>query len=264
MTKISLRSLPPVDPVIVADLEHAAFIYMKRALNACYPDEVKRFKPHFRKFYQLMQNTTEKVIEGNVPHQNLGVDWLSTTPEFETALLKRVAETSSDGAVMREHGENLVSIMRGEVLAIEVLMKNNRLNDFYQHGVGCIQSYSQLAAYVDSLAHKNPIMKILEIGGGTGGATLHVLETLGGKNGTSPRMSTYTFTNISAGFFEKAHEKFKSWLPWMTFATLDIGRDPVHQTFKEGYYDLIIASHVLHATPVMHRTLCNTRKLLKP
>ena len=77
-------------------------------------------------------------------------------------------------------------------------------------------------------------------------------------------MTNYTFTDISTGFFDKAHEKFKSWLPWMTFAALDIERDPTTQTFKEGEYDLIIAANVLHATPSMDQTLNFTKKLLKP
>jgi len=211
-----------------------------------------------------MENTLKMVAESKVAHQNMGVDWLNASPEYEEDLLKRVAEGSADGAVMCEHGENLVAIMRGKVLAIEILMKNNHLNNFYQYGVGCPQTYAQLAAYVDLLAHKNPTMKILEIGAGTGGATLPVLEALGGQSGTSPRMSSYTFTDISPGFFDKAHEKFKSWLPWMTFAALDIERDPTTQTFKEGEYDMIIAANVLHATASMDQTLSYAKKLLKP
>ena len=59
-------------------------------------------------------------------------------------------------------------------------------------------------------------------------------------------MSHYTYTDISMGFFEKAHEKFKPWLPYMTFQKFDCSEDPSNQGFKENQYDLIIAYNVLH------------------
>lgn len=45
---------------------------------------------------------------------------------------------------------------------------------------------------------------------------------------------------------------------------LDITKDPIEQGFEAKSYDLIIASNVLHATPIIHDTLVNVRKLLAP
>lgn len=154
--------------------------------------------------------------------------------------------------------------MRGEIPALQVLMKDNRLHDLYQSGLGCPQHYAEMAYYVELLAHKNPNMKILEIGGGTGGASLPVLEALGGQDGSSPRFANYTFTDISIGFFEKAKEKLKSWAPFMTYSKLNIEEDPMEQGFEEAGYDLIIASNVLHATAIINNTLKNVKRLLKP
>ena len=260
----SLQKVGGVESSTVADLEHAAFIYMKRVLRTCTVEEAKGFAPHFHKFYELMQRTYHRVVDGSVPHQNRGNNWLEADETFENNLLERVAQSSSDGAVMCRHGEHLPSIMRGETMAIEVLMQDDLLHNFYQNGVGCPQVYAQFSQYMDLLAHKKPDMKILEIGAGTGGATLGVLEALGGQNGTSPRLAEYTFTDISTGFFEKANKKFKSWLPFMKFAKLDISEDPINQGLKAGDYDVIIAANVLHATPSMDQTLSNVRKLLKP
>lgn len=50
----------------------------------------------------------------------------------------------------------------------------------------------------------------------------------------------------------------------MDFRTLNIAADPVLQGFEPGSYDLIIASHVLHATENLQRSLANVRCLLKP
>ena len=165
---------------------------------------------------------------------------------------------------MCKHGENLVQIMNGTTLPLEILMQDGLLHNFYQSGIGCAEVYAQLARYMDLLGHKSPDMKVLEIGAGTGGATLPILTALSGQNGSHCRFSNYTFTDISTGFFEKAHEKFKSWLPLMKFAKLNIEEDPLKQGFKPGEFDVIIAANVLHATPSMDQTLANVRKLLKP
>jgi len=260
----SLQKVGGVESSSVAELEHAAFVYMKRVLTSCTVEEAKGFATHLHKFYELMQRTYHRVVDGSVPHQNQAINWLETDDAYENDLLERVARSSTDGAVMCRHGENLPSILRGETMAIEILMQDDLLHNFYQEGVGCPQIYAQLSQYMDLLAHKKPDMKILEIGAGTGGATLGVLEALGGQHGTSPRLSEYTFTDISTGFFEKANKKFKSWLPFMKFAKLDIAEDPISQGLKAGEYDVIIAANVLHATPSMDQTLSHVKKLLKP
>ena len=50
----------------------------------------------------------------------------------------------------------------------------------------------------------------------------------------------------------------------MIFKTLDVEKDIVGQGYEEHSYDLVVASLVLHATTDLHRTLTNTRRLLKP
>ena len=76
--------------------------------------------------------------------------------------------------------------------------------------------------------------------------------------------SSYTFTDISTGFFETAQDVFASAGDKMIFKTLDVEKDITEQGYEEHSYDLVVASLVLHATTDLHRTLTNTRRLLKP
>ena len=120
---------------------------------------------------------------------------------------------------------------------------------------------------IDAFAHKNPAMKILEIGAGTGGATLSVLDTLtnhGEQEIGAPRFARYDFTDISAGFFEKANDLFKAQADRMSFRVLDVKMDPIKQGFEVETYDLIIISSVIPATKNLNITFGNTRKLLRP
>ena len=84
------------------------------------------------------------------------------------------------------------------------------------------------------------------------------METLGGT------FSSYTFTDISAGFFTNAAEFFTAYSDKMTFKVFDAETAPASQGFQVQSYDIVIAANVLHATASLQKTLENTRRLLKP
>ncbi|KAL8690546.1 MAG: hypothetical protein Q9224_004381, partial [Gallowayella concinna] len=77
-------------------------------------------------------------------------------------------------------------------------------------------------------------------------------------------MSSYTYTDVSVGFFEQAAEVFAAYREKMTFKVLDIEKAPATQGFELYSYDFVVASNVLHATVSLKHTLENTRQLLKP
>ncbi|KAH8815991.1 Choline/Carnitine o-acyltransferase-domain-containing protein [Xylogone sp. PMI_703] len=119
-----------------------------------------------------------------------------------------------------------------------------------------------MVEYLKLLTFKHPHMNILEIGAGTGGATLPLIQSLNREEGVL--FDRYHYTDISAGFFEQGKALLQKWIERIDFKTLDISKDPVQQGFQAGSYDLIIASNVLHATSFLNETVANSRKLLKP
>lgn len=76
--------------------------------------------------------------------------------------------------------------------------------------------------------------------------------------------SSYTYTDISEGYFEKAAELFKAHSHKMTYKVFDTENAPSSQEFEENSYDVVIASNVRHASSSLQKTLENTRRLLKP
>jgi SAM-dependent methyltransferase len=123
-----------------------------------------------------------------------------------------------------------------------------------------------MAEYAKMLAFKQPRMNILEIGAGTGAATLSLLQALDNPV-DGLLLDRYCYTDISMGFFEQARERFRRWEDRMDFKTLDISKNPLEQSGfadLEGKFDLIVASNVIHATPSLDVSLANARRLLKP
>ncbi|KAI5776257.1 hypothetical protein EDC01DRAFT_715178 [Geopyxis carbonaria] len=158
--------------------------------------------------------------------------------------------------------EHLKDIIESRISGLEVILRDNLLNDVYKPEVPYNPGgYIQLERIVDLIGHKYPSMKILEIGAGTGGATRSILRVLDGDK-EFRKYSKYTFTDITTAFFESAEEQFRSFQD-VEYRRLDISQNPIAQGFQDEEYDLIVAANVLHATPKLQETLQNTRRLLK-
>ncbi|PYH39460.1 ketoacyl-synt-domain-containing protein [Aspergillus neoniger CBS 115656] len=157
--------------------------------------------------------------------------------------------------------DNCIALTQGQVDSLELLQADNGLGKYYDFA----ESRTNSVKFFASAGHTNPTLRVLEIGAGTGSVTATALRGLTTSSGPEcDRLySLYTFTDISAGFFPAAQERFKEY-QGLEFKMLDITKDPIEQGFEAKSYDLIIASNVLHATPIIHGTLVNVRKLLAP
>lgn len=157
-------------------------------------------------------------------------------------------------------GENLPdpSVLRGETNILEHMTKNNYLEKYYTDAIGFGWLNDLISGTVEQITNRFPHMNICEIGAGTGGATGAILNRIG------TAFSSYTYTDISSGFFEKAQSRLHQYRDRMDYKTLNIEKDPVEQGFREHGYDLVLAANVLHATESLEATLRNVRRLLRP
>ena len=167
--------------------------------------------------------------------------------------------------IVKRVGTNLAEIMRGALNPLELLFNDSLLEECYR--ASAHKSATYFAAYLDTLSHKDPSLRILEVGAGTGSLAKEVIRVLTYRTGNeeiATRFSEYVFTDISTAFFEKAKPEFAHYSESIRFQKLDIARSPDPQGFKTGSYDVIIAGSVLHATPNLCATLQHCRSLLKP
>ncbi len=116
---------------------------------------------------------------------------------------------------------------------------------------------TETVAGIVAAATPGRVLRVLEIGAGTGGTTAHVLPRLPAEH------TRYTFTDISPHFLTRAKTKFADH-SFVDYATLDIEASPQSQGFELGSFDLVVATNVLHATADLASTFANTRSLLAP
>ncbi|KAL8393845.1 hypothetical protein RB595_003557 [Gaeumannomyces hyphopodioides] len=234
----------------MADCEALAVLYMRQFLESLKESEVDGMQWHHKHYISWMRNV---VVTSAVQAA------ISEIPELEA----RVAGTP-EGKLVTVVGRNLSGMLLGATEPLDIIFGDRAAENVYRYSEGSRRCAAQLCSYLDALAHKNPKMKILEVGSGTGGTTGHVLNTLANVADGTKRFGHYDFTDISPSFFENAREAFKDHEESMSYRILNIDNDPAEQGFEAGSYDLVLAANVLHATRDMERTLGNVRRLLKP
>lgn len=239
-------------PEEMALYEIAATIYIKDCLSKIHGIDRESMKPHLQKLLNWM-----RMYDAKISHELHG-----RLSEHDTAIyLQRAREAGVEGLMLTRVGESLSSILSGIADPLSLMLEGDLLARFYSNGL-IVPNYLQMVEYVRLLVFKHPHMKVLEIGAGTGGATLPLIQSLDREEGIL--FDRYHYTDISAGFFEQAKALLHDWIDRIDFKTLDISKDPIQQGFQEHAYDLIIASNVLHATSCLDETVANSRKLLKP
>jgi NADPH:quinone reductase-like Zn-dependent oxidoreductase/SAM-dependent methyltransferase len=238
------------------DLERLSLDYMTDALAET---PQRPHSHHIGKLLDWAQRETNPEIT-SIKHTRRA-EWLARSEKERVHFRETFAKKWPDAWHWVHVGSKLPMIMREEVTSLEVLMEDNLLYDIYETSSIFHRSFRQLAELVDLLSRRNPWLRVLEIGAGTGGCTGRILEKI-----TSPttRFESYDYTDISSGFFEAARAKFHAAGGKFNFLKLDICADIEQQGFFPGSYDLVIAADVIHATPDLALSLRNIRKLLKP
>nr|QEG79218.1 polyketide synthase 39849 [Alternaria oxytropis] len=266
-----LQAAPRPDdrPKTVRELELLSYYFIDKALQKVMESETSTMLPHHQKFYRNLCELRDAVLAKT--HLQQTGEWQQLhSPEVALKLEAMVKyyrnhKSAYDGKLLVRVGEALPAVFRQEVEPLALMTHENLLEHYYTTAVGMPNTYAQISRYTTMLSHKYPNLDYLEIGAGTGGATVPTLKGLSGCEDlhTYPRLKSYTYTDISSYFFQRAAEKFENFAQFMEFKKLDVEHDPETQDFKPASYDVIVAANVLHATSDMHRTLTHTRKLLR-
>ncbi|KAL4862401.1 hypothetical protein BDV12DRAFT_207226 [Aspergillus spectabilis] len=202
-------------------------------------------------------------------HNATELEGLSEPPPNFATLLEEVRLSGAEGNLVAQVASNLPRFFTGEVTAVELLLKDDAIESMYTHGLGIPSIFDQVAHFIDTLAFKNPAMRILEVGAGTGSATACVLDALvspRGQRSNILRFSEYSFTDISPLFLDQAQRKLSNLVERapISFSIFDLEKSPLEQGFTAEAYDLVIAFSVIHATSSIHQSLAHCRNVLKP
>ena len=145
---------------------------------------------------------------------------------------------ASIGKVLLRIVDQCEAMFEAKVDPIDILLQEDGLKNLYKF----YEDMWDCRDFFQLLGHSKPRLRILEIGAGTGGTTAGVLKDLTSEYGES-MYSQYSYTDVSAGFFIAAKERFNEYQN-IHYTVLDVSKDPIDQGFEAESYDLILASNV--------------------
>ncbi|KXJ94940.1 polyketide synthetase [Microdochium bolleyi] len=248
---------------LALDLERVCLYYMQQWERQVPADSPVRQPGHDQHgLFRYSAHIREAVASGR--HAYARREWLNDGPEVLEAIQKRYSESCLDLRVINVVGSKIPDVVAGNTTILEHLFQDDLLTQYYADAMVFPPYTTYLARAMAQLSHRYPAMDILEVGAGTGHATRKILGEVGSAFGS------YTFTDLSAGFLDKAQAKFaespatSGVVDKMAFRVLDIEKDITSQGYTRHTFDVIVASLVLHATPDLEQTLRNVRALLKP
>ena len=161
-------------------------------------------------------------------------------------------------------GLHLVEVLKGKADGVKVIFGTdegrNLVSGLYGDSLLNKLFYAQMQDILRRLVSHIPLgsspFKILEMGAGTGGTTIHLVPLLAELN----IPVEYTFTDLASSFVAAARKKYKAY-PFMRFMTHDIEKSPPADLV--GTQHLVIASNAVHATHSLPISLTNIRKFLR-
>ncbi|PYQ40336.1 MAG: hypothetical protein DMF77_18635 [Acidobacteria bacterium] len=180
------------------------------------------------------------------------------------ALLASSPMATSETTLTGRCGDQLAAVLRGEADPLPLLFPGGSpaaAEQIYQDSPGA-RTFNGLMqrAIAEAIAQAPPnrVLRVLEIGAGTGGTTASILPVLPADR------SVYLFTDVSPAFTQRAADRFGAY-PFVRYQLLDIEKDPLTQPgIEDQQFDVVIAVNVLHATRKLRETLAHVRRLLAP
>jgi ubiquinone/menaquinone biosynthesis C-methylase UbiE/malonyl CoA-acyl carrier protein transacylase len=196
------RTVKSSDHLPLDLLEYVCLVYMSEILPWLeQADNLQHAQSgHWQLYAQWIRNCIQ---------QHPSLDAKGPLVEAKIKFARQTIASSESGSIVLgmidQIGKNIRKIFTREIETLQVMVEGD-LHRFYRSAFG-ISANPSIAQYIGLIADKKQGIRILEIGGGSGGTTYDVLERLRNEDGTSKAI-LYRFTDISSGFLGKAAEKF--------------------------------------------------------
>ncbi|KAL4757809.1 uncharacterized protein BDW70DRAFT_171009 [Aspergillus foveolatus] len=191
------------------------------------------------------------------------VDLTSSTRLLEEINTKAPQHASEHG-LLHITASKLADCLTGAADPLNLLFRSkaNRdlLAEVYLNGPMYAAISRLLCSFLGNAFSGRPssgTFQILELGGGTGGTTGHVLDYLV-RSGIP---FTYTFSDVSGSFVAAARKKFAG-RPYMEYQVIDIEKEPANSLI--GKFHAVISTNCIHATRNLEISTGNIRKMLRP
>ncbi|MBY9080392.1 amino acid adenylation domain-containing protein [Paenibacillus sp. HN-1] len=165
-------------------------------------------------------------------------------------------------AYVRSCAERLPELLLGQQDPVALLFPEGKLDyvrSLYVDHFMASYLNRGISALLKRIAREHPgdMLRVLEIGAGTGATTAHALAALEGVP------LEYSFTDVSSFFIPGAKARFGGRAS-MRFGLLDIDRDSLEQGFSPNSFDVVLAAGVLENARDIPASMNRIAELIRP
>ncbi len=206
------------------------------------------------------------VEEGKL--QTQGAYFVVETPLAEPDLVAlwanadaQLADNAPLIAYVRHCASMLAEVLTGRESPLETLFPGGSFQlaeNLYERSSTMLYFNQLAAAGLEALAAAtHGALRVLEIGGGTGGTTSSLLRVL------PTDRTRYRFTDVSEVFLDRARTRFADF-PFVEYGLFDLDEDLTVQGYAPASFDVIVAANAVHAAKDLRDALGKLRTLLAP
>ncbi|KAF2816384.1 BcPKS16, polyketide synthase [Mytilinidion resinicola] len=214
--------------------------------------------PHIPKHNTLMSRLWEILQSHGIAAKHASIiirgratPKIGTSTEIYEAMTAQFPLYIPEAKAMKLMGEKLAPCLKGDQDPLSLMFgtptSNKIMEDYYSISPMVSTLTDQLVTFITTLCRKwkgkgDGPLRILEVGAGTGGTTVRLIESLQAAGIT--RLE-YTFTDIAGRMVSKAKAKLGKF-PGMSFEIFDLEKE-VKSTFRNRF-DIVIGTNCVHAT----------------
>jgi malonyl CoA-acyl carrier protein transacylase len=164
---------------------------------------------------------------------------------------------------VRNCGTRVGAVLRGRESPLETLFPDGSFDlalGLYERSATMRYINALAGAAFEALASTTPAggaLRVLEIGGGTGGTSSSLLPLL------PPQRTRYLFTDVSELFLAQGRERFRDF-PFMDYALFDLDSEAGSPAVPAGGFDVIVSANCVHAMKDLRAALVRLNGLLAP
>lgn len=220
--------------------------------------------------YSFLENDA-RLLDIDAPNGKVTRTAVAVPSKASEAIVEDLLNQFPDWAVTTKliyhAGKPLANILSGETDGIRILFGSvegrELMAGHYRYNPFAALLGGQMGDFLTRLANRiqtgtaGGMLRILEMGAGTGGTTLILAPLLASLDITVE----YTFTDLSSSMVAAARRTLGKQYPFMRFAVHDIEKKPADELCGQH---IIIASNAVHATHNLIESARNVRKALRP
>ncbi|RMJ25780.1 polyketide synthase [Aspergillus sp. HF37] len=246
------------------DLDLLLTIYILKSLEYMQTVDCTTLDAHLKCYIDWMAEQRERLETGESRFTISECQNAMANDDFVNRLHSQLECANKEGLFFSTVCRSLIKVLTQKINA-EDHLRGHLVTEYCQEMVTRPFLVERFGKYLDLLGHKNPKLKVLQVGAGNSAMASAIAEILSDEKASDGRLryAKWDYTDNSPARLRSAQQQFETQRNRMRFLPLDLQEHTERQGFELGEYDVVVADATLQGASDLNLALNHIRKLLK-